>query len=117
MQDQNMIECTCKNFIEVVPGQVDYKQKDEEGNRISKSAAEHMANYRVRCNNCDRVFCSKCNAEPYHIGKDCEEFAEYRGADKCRFCLDKLKKIRKNCPPAFRAVCRKQECEDNMRRC
>jgi len=69
LEDSNMVQCTCKNFIEVVPGSVDYKQKDEEGNKISRAAAEHMATYRVRCNNCDRIFCSNCNNEPYHIGK------------------------------------------------
>lgn len=69
LQDPNMVKCTCKNYVEVVPGSVDYKQKDEEGNPISKKAAEHMAQFRVRCPNCNRIFCSKCNADPYHIGK------------------------------------------------
>lgn len=108
-EDMNMIECNCGNMLEVVSGQVDYKQKDEEGKVISRQAAEHMASYRVRCNNCDRVFCSKCNVDPYHLGKTCEEFAEYRGASKCRFCLEKLKKIRKNVNPCFMAVCRNDE--------
>lgn len=71
-----------------------------------------MAQFRVRCNNCDRIFCSKCNADPYHVGKTCDEFEEYKGADKCRFCLDKLPKIRKKGPAAFRAVCTKHECEE-----
>lgn len=48
LQDSNMVQCTCKNFLEVVPGSVDYKQKDDEGKVISKQAAEHMANHRVR---------------------------------------------------------------------
>ena len=116
-EEMNMIEWKCNNLIEVISGEVDYKQKDEEGKVISKRAAEHMANCRVRCNNCDRVFWSKCNVEPYHIGKTWEEFAEYRGADKCRFCLDKLKKIRKGVNPAFMAVCRKDECEEAMVKC
>ena len=114
LQDSNMIQCTCKNFIEVVPGSVDYKQKDDEGRVISRQAAEHMAEFRVRCNICSRVFWSKCNTEPYHLGKTWQEFDDYRGADKCRFWLDKLKKIRKNWPPAFRAVCDSSECERNM---
>lgn len=56
LKDSNMIQCTCKNLIEVVSGSVDYKQKDDEGNVISRQAAENMAKFRVRCNNCDRVF-------------------------------------------------------------
>jgi hypothetical protein len=110
----DMVECTCKNLIQVEPGEIDYKQKGDDGNVISRQAAKNMAECRVRCNHCDRIFWSKCNVEPYHVGKTCEEFAEYRGADKCRFWLDKLKKIRKNNSPAFMAVCRKEECESNM---
>lgn len=117
MEENNMIECTCGNLLEVEPGKVDYKQKDEEGKVISRQAAENMAKFRVRCNNCNRVFCSNCNAEPYHVGKTCEEFEEYRGADKCRFCLKELKKIRKNCHPAFMAVCKDEECERLMQNC
>jgi hypothetical protein len=56
LKDSNMIQCTCKNLIEVVSGSVDYKQKDDEGKVISRQAAENMAKFRVRCNNCDRVF-------------------------------------------------------------
>jgi hypothetical protein len=58
MESQNMVECSCKNLIEVVRGDVDYKQKDEEGKVISRQAAENMAEYRVRCHACQRVFCS-----------------------------------------------------------
>ena len=114
LQDSNMIQWTWKNFIEVVPGSVDYKQKDDEGKVISKQAAEHMAKYRVRCNLWNRIFWSKCNTEPYHLGKTCQEFDEYKGADKCRFWLDKLKKIRKDWPMAFRAVWYKEEWEKNI---
>ena len=81
-EESNMIECKCGNMIEVAPGQIDYNQKDEEGKVLSKEAAEHMAKYRVRCNACGTIFCSKCKTEPYHLGKTCEEFAEYNGADK-----------------------------------
>jgi hypothetical protein len=113
----DMVEWTCKNLIQVEPGDIDYKSKDDDGQVISRQSAKNMAECRVRCNNCDRVFWSKCNIEPYHLGKTCKEFAEYRGADKCRFWLDKLNKIRKDNSPAFMAVCRKSECENNMDRC
>lgn len=111
-----MIDCKCGNMLQVAPGKVDYNQKDDEGKVLSRAAAENMAQFRVRCNECNLIFCSNCSAEPYHLGKTCEEFAEYRGADKCRFCLEKLKKIRKKGPLAFRAVCRTEECEMYMDR-
>jgi hypothetical protein len=52
----NMVECKCGNILDVMPGNVDYKQKDDEGVVISKQAAENMAKYRVRCHACNLVF-------------------------------------------------------------
>ena len=69
----------------------DYKQKDEDGNQLTREAAKHMAKFRVRCNDCSKVFCKSCKVEPYHIGKTCKQFEEYKGSNKCRFCLTKLK--------------------------
>ncbi len=38
-----MIKCNCGNVFQVAPAAVDYKQKDDKGNLLSKQAAEHMA--------------------------------------------------------------------------
>ena len=48
----NIVTCTCRNIIEVVPGSVDYKQKDEKGKVLTRESAEHMSKHRVRCNQC-----------------------------------------------------------------
>lgn len=58
--------------MEMVPGEVQRGMKDDKGNPLTREAAEHMANYRIRCNACNKNFCTKCNEEPYHIGKTCE---------------------------------------------
>lgn len=89
--------------------------KDEDGNPISKKAAKHFAKYRVRCNECAKVFCRKCKSDPYHTGKTCEEFQDYKEASKCRFCLEKLKKPNRTSVAAFRAVCQKDECQDLLK--
>ena len=49
-------------------GAVDYKMKDEKNQVLSKQAAEHFAKYRIRCNECDKNFCTLCGKEPYHLG-------------------------------------------------
>jgi hypothetical protein len=56
LADSNMVQCKCKNFIELVPGEPDFKVKDEENKVISKQSAKHMAKHRVRCNQCNEIF-------------------------------------------------------------
>lgn len=67
-----MVECSCGNVMMMEPGRPDYNLKDDKGQPISKEAAEHLARYRIRCNECGKNFCTKCNAEPYHTGRTCE---------------------------------------------
>lgn len=93
-------------MMEMVPGKVQMGQKDDKGQPISMEAAQHMAMYRIRCNACGKNFCTKCNAEPYHVGRTCEQQA----ARACRFCGDELKQPSPSMEPAFRDVCRKPDC-------
>ena len=65
-----------------------------------------MAQYRIRCNACDKNFCTQCNAEPYHTGKTCDQQA----LACCRFCGEEMKQPSPSMKPAFKDVCRKQEC-------
>lgn len=65
--------CQCGNIMEMVPGDIIKGQKDDKGQPISNAAAKHMANNRIRCTECSKNFCVKCNTEPYHLGKTCEE--------------------------------------------
>lgn len=88
--NQNLVTCSCGQIMEVVEGAVDYKVKDDAGQPISKAAAEHMSKHRIRCHGCEKNFCCKCQAEPYHIGKTCEEFKENKEASKCRYCFSKI---------------------------
>lgn len=76
--------------MELVQGTVDYNMKDDQGKPLSREAAQNMAKYRVRCSGCHKNFCSSCSAEPYHLGKTCEQQKEFKEARKCRFCQTKL---------------------------
>ena len=73
--------------MEMLPGDVVYGQKDDRGQPLSQEAAQHMARYRIRCNECSKNFCTNCNAEPYHTGKTCDQL----GNTECRFCGEELK--------------------------
>lgn len=64
--------------MSIADGDVDYHAKDDTGNTVSKEAAEHMSKYRVRCRECSLIFCTKCKEEPYHLGKTCEQYKEYK---------------------------------------
>jgi hypothetical protein len=76
-----------------------------------------MSKFRIRCSGCHKNFCSGCSAEPYHLGKTCEQHKEFKEARKCRFCETKLTQPPPSMVPAFRDVCRKSECIDLMNQC
>lgn len=105
-----MVSCACGNIMMMEPGDVIKGQKDDKGNPISAEAAKHMANHRIRCNGCEKNFCTKCNTEPYHIGKTCDQ----NNAALCRFCQEQLTQASPSMKPAFRDVCRKGECFNMM---
>jgi len=96
--------------MELMQGQPDYNLKLEDGSPISRKAAEHMSKHRVRCHECNSNFCANCSAAPYHTGKTCEEFKEFKEARKCRYCNDKITQAPPSMKPAFKDVCRKEEC-------
>jgi len=89
--DPNMVKCSCANVMYMEnAGTVDYNQKDEKNNKLTKQAAEHFSQYRIRCNACDKNFCTKCAREPYHLGQTCEEAQKFEAARKCRFCGEEI---------------------------
>ena len=95
-------------------GEVDYNMKNDAGQKISRESAEHLAEFRVRCPTCEKVFCKECNETPYHIGFTCDSFKERKEALKCRFCLDNLRQPNENGGDAFINVCHKNECQGYM---
>ena len=86
--------------------------KDDKGNPLSQEAAVHMSKFRIRCNGCQKNFCAACNAEPYHVGKTCDQ----NNNKACRFCGEELKQPSPSVKPAFRDVCRKGECFNLMQK-
>ena len=99
----NLFKCVeCKSTIMFEPSsKVDYKQKDEQGNVLTKQSAENMAKYRVRCSNCSANFCTQCKRKPYYLGHTCEEAENFAGARKCRFCTVEIKKAYNHPKKAF----------------
>ena len=108
--DKNVVKCKCGNLIELVQGKVYYDIKNDEGKVINKPAAKHMSQYRVRCPECEKNFCSSCGEEPYHLGKTCIQHQKDKEAKKCRFCGGVLKSKRS-------ATCGKKECANQARKC
>lgn len=82
------IKCKAEMIFE--PGQVDYRAKTDQGHLLSKTAAEHLASNRIKCNSCAQEFCVGCKSEGYHKGYTCAEFQKYKSAKKCKFCLKLL---------------------------
>ena len=74
-----------------------------------------MAKFRVRCAKCKENFCTNCKMSPYHINYSCEEAANKKVAQKCRFCLEILEEPSLSYDPAFQDVCRRDECVEHMR--
>ena len=100
--------------MDIDPGPVDYSIVNDKGEKISKIAAEHMAQYRVRCWKCSKIFCSKCSYSPYHVGYTCSEFEEHKESAKCRFCQSPIEGDRKIENHVLRNVCENPECVEFM---
>ena len=77
---------------------------------MSKETAEHMAKFRVRCNQCSTNFCVNCKIKPYHLGRSCEQAKNFEVARKCRYCWDEMTEPSISPDEAFRDVCRKPDC-------
>lgn len=89
-QDDSIKECICGHIFAFEQGSVDLGFKDDQGEKISDNAAIHMSLNRINCPKCKKIFCYKCKAEPYHLGKTCDEALAYKESDKCRFCEDAM---------------------------
>ena len=90
----NLTKCpNCGEQNAFEEGNVDYNVRDDQGQRLSRQAAEDYAKHRCRCGFCKKDFCinPECKSIPYHLGKTCEEFKRYEKAKKCRFCDSEIK--------------------------
>ena len=71
--DKSFVSCECGNVIEMLQGEVPLNYKKEDGKELTKAAAVHMSNNRIRCNECNINFCVSCRTKPYHIGMTCKQ--------------------------------------------
>lgn len=60
------------------------------GAPLTPRAHAHHAAHRLRCRDCEAVFCAACGAQPYHTGLSCEAHARRASARLCRFCGEAL---------------------------
>lgn len=88
---------SCSSYIFLEPGTVDYNYRDEQGRKLSREAAEHMSQFRLRCPNCSNISCTKCRVMPYHLGRTCEEAKSFKASRKCKFCDTAIKGSASNC--------------------
>lgn len=98
--------------MELIPGEIQKGVKDDKGNLMTPETSKHMADFRIRCNNCQKNFCASCNHEPYHMGKTCDQ----QSARSCRFCDTKLTQPSPSMKQAFRDVCRGGDCFTKMQK-
>jgi len=66
---KNCVNPKCQESFLFEPGNVDPNAKDEKGQKLSTSSAEHYAKNRCKCPKCNTEFCIKCSGAPYHLGK------------------------------------------------
>jgi hypothetical protein len=87
---------------------------------LSEKAQRHFLANRFKCRGCDTSFCRLCQAVPYHIGFNCEEYVEYKNAPKCRFCACAVLPGRnqvpnpEKLPENLRQVCSDERCVRNV---
>lgn len=84
----NCIECPNKNCLERVTfekGTANYNEKDIDGAVMSREACESYAYNRCRCPSCKNDFCVSCAAFPFHLGKTCDQYQEFKNAKRCRY--------------------------------
>ena len=102
--DKSIVICKCKNAIEVIPGKIFYDIKKDDGSAITKTAAKHMSQHRVRCNECENNFCKSCKVEPYHIGFTCSQHVKQKNQRKCKFCQCNIR--------GDKVICTKRRCKN-----
>jgi E3 ubiquitin-protein ligase MYCBP2 len=64
------------------------KNKTIIGREMSEIAKIHYNINRIKCTNCNTVYCKKCTNVSYHTGYTCVQYEEYLKSDKYRYCLN-----------------------------
>jgi hypothetical protein len=91
------------------------KECDDDGKLLNENTYRHFLQHRIRCRECHTNFCSNCKTTPYHKGFDCDEWVNYKGARKCRFCEEPLteensREVATGTPKTLADVCNEEDC-------
>lgn len=105
LTDAMYIQCVndkCNNVMERLP------PADSEARRAKDPAERCRLEYRMRCRECDTIFCASCRKAPFHDSYTCEGFDKFSKSRHCRFCdaaIDpaKAKPVVAVAPPAAAA--------------
>ena len=121
-QDQHSFICpndACKAVISIAPFNPPpipdpIPEKDEDGRVLTAEAWLHFCEYRVRCRECNLIFCASCKTTPYHKGYTCSAYKDYQSARHCRFCTQRLDGSNQHRHAsnsiALKDVCTEEEC-------
>ena len=116
----------CKSVISIAPFDPSsvgalVTEKDDEGEVLSREAYLHYCEFRVRCRDCNLIFCAQCLVTPYHKGYTCAQYVEYQAARHCRFCASRLDASNQWRHPAgaiaLKDVCTAQDCVKKAEAC
>ena len=87
--------------------EINYKLRDEEGELVTKEAAEHLAKYKVKWSGWKKIFCGQWKVQQYHKGFLWEQYRVLLELEKWRF-WQKPAKVKRIGGP-FKNVCKSIE--------
>ena len=128
-QDGSSFICpndACRSVISIAPftpppASLPITEKDEDGRLLSREAWLHYCEFRVRCRECNLIFCASCKQSPYHKGYTCSTYKDYQAARHCRFCSARLDAGSQWKNPggsiALKDVCTSEDCVKKAEAC
>ncbi|KAL4460977.1 hypothetical protein ABPG74_016449 [Tetrahymena malaccensis] len=109
----NLVSCVkCKAQFEFVSGSAGQNVRDNNGQLLPPQLQQHYAENRFVCQNseCKQEQCRNCQAFPYHLGYNCENYRQFKQSKRCRYCDETITQINTNQPLALQDICSKEEC-------
>lgn len=121
----NIAQCVkCQYQFEFVAGTPEQSPIfDKNQVLLNEGAKKHYAYNRFICPNssCKTEQCKECKSSPYHLGKSCKQFRDYRQSlsqavikhRNCRYCLQpiSLANFSNSIHEALNDICKSSRCQ------